>query len=249
MSTESKSVVERPYKLYFASAFGAFCLGFGDLLNNEHSATVLKISEIMKQLLQSDIGAGGLLALILLAILGVCVCWIQQPQTRLDAFSRGFSVFAVLAVATPFESPSETADTQTAEVALMGLANARADDPPSLRMRSLGGVEYGNIEITFKANNTDINVTHARIALRDYNTKKLVMVTKVDLRDNTLKLSRLPLGQHIMEIEISDFRNAQVILSIKPGIQRYALTIDSSAIPATIQRLTAAKKYKLRRLE
>ncbi|NOY71888.1 MAG: hypothetical protein GXP14_05845 [Gammaproteobacteria bacterium] len=244
MNTESKSFTDQPYKLYFASAFGAFCLGFGDLLNNEHSATVLKISEIMTQLLQSDIGAGGLLALILLAILGVCVCWIQQPQTRLDAFSRGFSVFAVLAVATPFEPPSEKA-----EVALIGLANARADDPPSLRMRSLGGMEYGNIEIVIQANNADTNVTHARITLRDANTKKPVIVTKIDLLNNTLKLSRLPLGQHIMEIEIPDFRNAQVTLNINPGTQRYALSIDSSAIPAAIQRLTSAKKYTLQPLE
>lgn len=246
MNMESKSVVDQPYKLYFASAFGAFCLGFGDLLNNEHSATVLKINEIMKQLLQFDIGAGGLLALILLAILGVCVCWVQQPKTRLDAFSRGFSVFAVLAVATPFEPTNEFVDASTTVAAMNGFAKVQAISNSPLRMR---GVEkHGNIEISFKANKADARVGNAWVALRNYKTKKLVLVTTTKIRNEKLKLTRLPPGKYLMEVEIPGFRHFQFEIGIKPGVQRYEVSIESSTIPSAIQRLASPKKYKLKSL-
>jgi len=249
MNTESKSVTDQPYKLYFASAFGAFCLGFGDLLNNEHSATVLKISEIMQQLLQFDIGAGGLLALILLTVLGVCVCWIQQPKTRLDAFSRGFSVFAVLAVATPFEPPHEHEKPSNTTAEMISFSDVRADNNTPLRMRGGGGDKHGNIEIILTLDKLNVRVKNARIALRNYDTKKLVMVTSTKIRNKKLKLSHLPLGKYIFEIEIANFRHAQVEVGIKSGFQRYELSLDSSAIPSALQRLTSSKKYKMKLLK
>lgn len=247
MKTESRPITDQPYKLYFASAFGAFCLGFGDLLNNEHSATVLKISEIMQQLLQSDIGAGGLLALTLLAVLGVCVCWVQQPKTRLDAFSRGFSVFAVLAVATPFDPHNEPVEASTTAATMMSFSDVQVDKNVSLRMRG-GGSKYGNIEIIIAPDKVNARVKNARVALRNHDTKKLVMITTTKIYNNKLKLSRLPLGKYILEIEIPSFRHAQINIGIKPGTQHYELSLGSSAIPSALQRLTSPKKYKMRSL-
>ncbi|HEC31277.1 MAG TPA: hypothetical protein ENI41_02175, partial [Deltaproteobacteria bacterium] len=48
-------------KLYVSAALGAFCLGLGDLLNNEHAATVLKIGEMIKQHLYPKMDHGGLI--------------------------------------------------------------------------------------------------------------------------------------------------------------------------------------------
>ena len=87
--------------IYIAAAFGAFFLGFGDLLKNDKSATVLKMSEVIRQHLFPDFGAGASIALLLLVIFGIVVCWIHGPRTKIDAFSRGFSVFALFAVASP----------------------------------------------------------------------------------------------------------------------------------------------------
>jgi len=248
MNMQPRSVVDKPYKLYFASAFGAFCLGFGDLLNNGHSATVLKINEIMKQLLQFDMGAGGLLALIVLAILGVCVCWVQQPKTRLDAFARGFSVFAVLAVATPFEAPNEFIGASTTTAAISSFPDVQADDHFPLRMRGGEQHEHGNVEIIFKPNKANARISNAWVALRNYKTKKLIMVTTTKTHNEKLKLSRLPLGKYLMEIEIPNFRHLQIEISIKPGIQRYELSLESSTIPSAVQRLASPKKYKLKSL-
>src|SRR4030095_2792005 len=90
-------------KLYYASALGAFCLGLGDLVSNGPAATVLKIGDVLRQYVFWGNDFGGGIPLLLLGVLGVCLCWVHEPKTRVDAFSRGFSVFAVLAVVTPYQ--------------------------------------------------------------------------------------------------------------------------------------------------
>ena len=109
---EKLDLLDPLWKLGLAAGFGAFCLGFGDLLNNYKAATVLKISEVVRQHLWPGLEIGGLVALLILVLLGPCFCWVHQPRTRIDAFSRGFSVFAFLAVAAPFHSVGRGLDSQ-----------------------------------------------------------------------------------------------------------------------------------------
>ena len=92
------------YQMYLAGGLGALFLGFGDLLNNDTAATVLKIGAMIKRHVYPGIESGGSIGLCLLVLFGVCVCWIYQPKTRIDAFARGLSVFALLTVATPYQA-------------------------------------------------------------------------------------------------------------------------------------------------
>ena len=91
MSTSvPKAKVESPLVIYISAGLGAFFLGIGDLLNNNNAATVVKLSETIRQNLLPQLESGGLVALIVLVVLGAAVCWIHQPTTRVDAFARGF---------------------------------------------------------------------------------------------------------------------------------------------------------------
>ncbi len=68
-----------PGSLYASAAIGALFLGLGDLLNNQKSATVIKLAETIRQNLYPQLEFGGLIALILLGALSP-----SKPLSRPD---------------------------------------------------------------------------------------------------------------------------------------------------------------------
>ncbi|MGH7207461.1 MAG: hypothetical protein ACREI2_14775 [Nitrospiraceae bacterium] len=210
---------EPPWKLYVAAGFGAFCLGFGDLLNNDKAATVLKISEVVRQHIWTGLEIGGLVALLVLVVLGPCFCWIHQPRTRIDAFSRGFSVFALLAVAAPFHPVGKGLDSSTggkqAEISFFRLvASAHAAEtvlpsPIEPKAEASGGPSSGpapktesttpvvKIEPIFAA--TDVK--NATVTIRDIRTGKILGWEQVGAKEFTI--SR-PKGEYLIELEALD---------------------------------------------
>lgn len=88
---------------YVSGFFGGFLLSIGDLLTNDTSATVLKLQSILQKHIMPSIDSGGFIGLLLIGGLGAIFCWIWPVTSRGDAFTRGFSVFAILAVGTPYK--------------------------------------------------------------------------------------------------------------------------------------------------
>src|SRR5713101_7912203 len=99
----SEGIREPLFNLFMAAAFGSICCGFADLFNNKEAAAVLKIGEVIR-LLYPPFGGNYWIALVMLIAFSIGLCWIYQPQTRVDAFLRGLSVFAVLSAASPYNS-------------------------------------------------------------------------------------------------------------------------------------------------
>ena len=83
-----------------AAAFGAFCLCLGDLVK-ETSTMVLMLEPILRKLLWGW-WPGGFLTILFIMALAAGVCWVFAPKSRIDAFSRGFAIFAVLTTGTPY---------------------------------------------------------------------------------------------------------------------------------------------------
>jgi hypothetical protein len=170
-STAASSGEESPAGIYISAALGAFFLGIGDLLNNNNAATVIKLSETIRQNLYPQLESGGLVALVLLVIFGAAVCWIQQPKTRVDAFARGFSVFALMAVTAPY-NPVTTGLNHSADrpasaggiSSLFGISTAYAQtNTPSVP-----------VEITLVPSSGSALPRDTRVVLRELNTGRIV---------------------------------------------------------------------------
>lgn len=91
------------WKLYLSGFLGGLILAIGDLATNDSSATVLKFQAVLQKYLLPNFANGGLLGLFVVGIFGGLFCWIWPTHTRGEAFVRGFSVFAILTVGTPYK--------------------------------------------------------------------------------------------------------------------------------------------------
>jgi hypothetical protein len=222
--------------IYISAALGALFLGIGDLLNNNTAATVLKLSETIRQYLYPSLESGGLVALALLAILGAAVCWVQQPHTRVDAFSRGFSVFALLAVTTPYHPTTTGLDhppgphpTSGGIGSLFGISVAYADDDtPTIPL-----------DITLEPRTATTLPSDTQVILREFDTGKIVGTSKISSGKFSINQPR---GRYLLEVEAPGFRRTATELKVDGASQRITVPIEDSSIPLSIQRLYAPER-------
>lgn len=233
------------WQLYLAAAFGAFCLGFGDLVKNGHTATVLKIADVIREHLFPGLGVGAAVALVLLIGLGVGYCWIQGPSTLVDAFNRGFSVFAVLAVVTSTDAVPAGLSAPTA-VGRLGIratpsviapAYAQEDLRSEIGLPAEPVVPFGQaiIQITTLQDNAEVPVT--TVTLRDAATRKVIGLEQI--RTATFSIQRPP-GKYLVEVETPGYRRTEVMLDINDQINAYTLSMPETALPLSVQRLYGA---------
>ena len=245
-------------EIYIAAAFGAFFLGFGDLLKNDKFATVLKMSEMIKQHLFTGFGAGASIALILLVIFGIIVCWVHRPRTRIDAFSRGFSVFALFAVASP------SGFVAVSQISVNGQsAQALSATFPVQSAYAQSGIET----YLYNESNFPVKQGEAVVVLPDLKRLKTHPAVTVTIRDpKTAQIKFLekifgskfkiqqPIGEYFLEVETSGYRRVEVPIGIENTIGAFTLPLEETKVPLSIQRLygpfrgdltpNPAEKYK-----
>lgn len=258
---------ERFWVLFCASAFGAFCLGLGDLLNNSNAATVLKLGEIVRQYLWPGLESSGLLALLLLVFLGGTICWLHEPKTRVDAFARGFSVFALLAVTTPYQAP--TADLGNPEAGLGGgnpvtaPAGGLSDSasmsgglahPLLLTASVVPAAQSGARGQVALAGDTAIATARVHLFEKDGRTPvEGALVTLRDVRSAQVLGSEIlsghvaqikkPTGTYVVEIEKSGYQRVQFRLALR-GDHAWKVELPRTRVPLNLQRLKAARQVE-----
>jgi len=109
VSGDATSPAERiAWKLYFAGFMGGLILAIVDLSSNDNAAIALKFQAVLVKLELFGLAQnGGAIGVVLVAALGALFCWVWPVRSRGDAFIRGFSVFAILSVGTPFKLTKE----------------------------------------------------------------------------------------------------------------------------------------------
>ena len=96
---------KKEIQLYIAALGGAFLLVIADLMSNIDAATTLKLGGVLEKHVigATDLGPG-LIGLMLVLIFSAFFCWLYNPEDKVAAFTRGFSVFAVLSAVTPYSA-------------------------------------------------------------------------------------------------------------------------------------------------
>ena len=224
-------------KLYCASALGAFCLGLGDLVSNGNAATVLKIGEVLRQYVFWGNDFGGGIPLLLLGVLGVCLCWVHEPKTRVDAFSRGFSVFAVLAVVTPYQpNPGGLDASVPMQKATLWFSTVHASGPKT------GEAPTGTAKIILRPAG-GAAVSEATVTVRDAKSAKIIAVERITSKEFAI---RKPAGHYVVEVESPGFRRTSSQLQIRNASEAYAMPLEESSLPLSLQRLTPPAQATLR---
>lgn len=227
------------YEAYAASGIGALLLAIGDLLNQTHNGAVVRLGGVLERLVGETGVEAALMALVFVIVVGILVAWIHEPRTRVDAFARGFSVLALLSVASPSDgvappgapevalSPFDGWLIPTAHAATPAVPSADADDeedehPRSeaiLRLRDeSGGAIAGKIQV-------QVAVPDAARPLLD------LAQSEADLR---LDLSP---GSYVIHASAPGHRRIVTRLELVPGLQIYDLTVPTSGLPLGVQLL------------
>ncbi len=228
---------EKPVALYVAAALGAFFLTAGDLFTNGYAATTLKIAEVIKQHVYAGFDEA-VFIIPALMLLACCLCWVYQPRTRVDAFGRGFALFAVLSVAAPYQSTSQGADITShpsggnPSGSVLGIGAAVAAEHSSQRYTA-------TLNISFQEANEPPK--DAQLIIRDPKTGKILGREDIE---GPVKITA-PGGTYEVEIEAKGYRRTEARVEILEEPQSYNIRVEKTFVPLTIQRLWAPRKAPL----
>ena len=127
-------------------------------------------------------------------LLGIVVCWIHSHSNRIEGFARGFSVFAVLAVASPAVKDSTPLITDDIFTAVGAVHNIRfKDSKPFLKTPPLSFYSTSAFAQTFSTANREGETTIIMpkgednsgdsvtiVTLRDFNSEEIVARQDID---------------------------------------------------------------------
>lgn len=250
MPTDGNSKKTSKWDIYIAAGIGAFILCISDLIKNGNSSTVFKISDVIRTHLTSSLGEGALPTIILMVFLGVVLCWVHAPNSRIEGFTRGFSVFAILTVVSPVQI---TDPLDSGNINQTFTTSSSFDIPPlsffissaTARPFSNNNAESkteGSAVIIFPSLSTNSKSEIATVTLRDAKTEKII--ARQDIIGSQFKLKK-PYGDYILEVEKSGFRRTEAPISITENIAGYKLAMEKSNIPLGLQRLVGFSAGKL----
>ena len=211
------SIPIRRYEAYAASGIGALLLAIGDLLNQTHNGAVVRLGGVLERLIGETGVEAALMALGFVIVVGILVAWVHEPRTRVDAFARGFSVLALLSVASPSDSVAPPGAPEVAVSPFDGWLIPTAYAILRLRDES-GGAIVGKLQV--------------QVAVPD-GARPLLDLTQ---GEPDLRLDLSP-GSYVVHASAPGYRRVVTSLELVPGLQIYDLTVPESGLPLGVQLL------------
>jgi hypothetical protein len=231
--------------IYLAGGMGAFSVAFGDIMVNGDAAAVNKISMALSKVFGWVPPEYGLPALAFLTLFGSMMCLVRQPNSRIDAFTVGSTVFAVLTAASPYREP-----------------NSLGPTPPSKTSSELRTqVAYAGHGYPFSAVHAmsfDLQTMPVTI-LPKYDEGHILDFLEVDVYSSTTRESlqriwvaggdsinlQLPPGEYRIELEGPGIQRTAATLNVGGGSAAYTVALQSSTVPMNLQKLVPAAQGKL----
>ena len=231
----------RPSVLHAASAGGAILVSIGDLMRNDYAATTIKMGQVLREHIFPAMDIGVPAALTVVALAGLFLSWVYEPQSRVDAFARGFSVFAMLTVATPY-------DVVTPQTPVSGSPSSPEARPPRATSGPIAAVQdqdppVATVDLFLRYDNSPLPPSTV-VTLRDPTTARIL--SRDTPAAGMIRISRTP-GDYVLEIEAPGHRRARVHLQLATGpAQAFLVELNESILPLGIQRLLPAAITSLR---
>lgn len=218
---------------YAAAAFGALIVGFGDLVHNgdeANAATVLRMAATMREHVSPSLGTGGI-ALLLLTLIGLGVCFVIRPDSRKEGFTLGFSVFALLSAATPYDKPqNQQSVLQTGTSMLSLIGSAVAQDSVAEKDQPLW-THFFDFDV--EASPEDPNPVQVSLFSSDGSQ----LLDRTVVKDDMLLKYRMPEGEYQMFVECRGCARSRLLVEVAPITQASRIRVEASGWPLGLQKL------------
>jgi hypothetical protein len=226
----SHAAVLTAFKLYAASAIGAFLLGLTDYVRHGTDSTVVALNNGLAAL---DPRIDLILVILLMTpVMGVIAAWIFKPTTERDAFALGFAVFSLFALVP--EQPEEAAveeigvSPEAEDVSFRFIAPAFAGQEVAEGGSALLLLDYEGEPPP----STEVSVSNL--------TKGQWLGTYQVM--GSLQLVGAPGDRVQLAIEAPGYERTRIELTLQEAGESYTVQLQESGTPLFIQRLAPATR-------
>lgn len=214
---------------YLVGGFGGFLVGFTELLKSgseSTNVTVLRISAVLREQFSPAL-SGGWVALCLLAIISMLLCYIYRPGSRKESFALGLSVYAVLTAVTPQQSaPKGKLSSAGPFVHFSIFSTAYAQD--------LKSGQNGDYYFEFQGRSRTKN---ERIVMSVFDQTEKRLLTEMEVNPKSVSKLQLPKGEYVLQFECRGCERSRAYLTVEKPVEGAKVTLDDSGIPLSLQRL------------
>ncbi len=231
---KEKKKAESPAKLIISGILGSFCYGLTDLFSNNESAALVKLGNVINDHFTQSL-SGVAVPFVILIILGGVLCWIYQPSNRLDAFTRGFTVFAALNIVSPYHNQALAEKDQCAVVdktVKVEPSKTRSKHFPQFQAIPLKKVAVVTLVMPADKRPEKIIVTYM-----DPATRQVIKEFATDTRFVITESKPL-----LVKIAAPGFRSMVFEYQPNSGKTHYTLKLEPSKVPLGIQEIFGPKR-------
>lgn len=226
-SAQNKNSIK---SIYFAASLGTFVFCMLDLLkNSEHSLVVsLGNSAVTNFFPSFPLHLFNLVALLLSPVFGLIMAFIHRPETRPDAFMRGFAISAMLALI-----PTQSANRSQSDSTIQTLTKESAAIffIPNVYANSFQQEKFGLLGLTVEGREKKLEKINVTILGKNTSNK-------IELREIfPQELYSLPYGHYEVFLSAKGFRNTKVPIEIKNPGNELRVTLEASPIPKGLQQV------------
>jgi hypothetical protein len=218
--------------LYFAALIGALLAALSDLIQKGDASALKTITQAFREVLLVDITP--IAALVCVLLIGVALCFVFDPKTKEQSFTRSLGVIAFLVTAVPYKEPpdlqSEVNATERTALWLMPRVMAA---PPE---QEAGARQRAQVEVRLVPRAGELR--RSTITLSDPSTKK-ILAQSVTANSSVL-FPRSP-GTYVLRVDSQGFRPVTDTVVVADGWTRIEVPLDPSTLPVLGELLPPKK--------
>ena len=158
------------------------------------------------------------------------MAFIHRPETRPDAFMRGFAISAMLALI-PTQSTTNPSQSDSAIQALTKV-NPFVFLMPTAYAKELEQEKLGLLGLTVEGEEKKLEKINVRILDKNHPNKKIEL-----WQIFPKELYSLPYGEYAVFVSAKGFRNTKIPVEIKHPGNELRFTLEESSIPQGLQQI------------
>jgi hypothetical protein len=231
-------------RFYLAGAGAGIFVAFADFAKDQQTGTVARLGSALHNL-SPAFGTWinqNSLAIILVALISVFVCWIYEVKSQLDGFLRGCSVLLAFNLGTPNpiinHQPDPTGQAMIEQTqnfgwaAMVTPAFAQSTEKSEAILQAYVVLEH---LLPSKDNPPQSTVTISR--------KSGERVALFTIQSFLFSLS-VPAGEYSVQVDTPDFRSIAFDVTIDTAGLAYSVTAPTSKLPPVFQGLIGSEQVK-----